>query len=71
MKFTIDAMKMILTTHRLKKNGSFEKFEDDPKVLLDDDMVFNSYQEAKAWKLGKDEVVIDGEKVKLVPVRLT
>jgi hypothetical protein len=67
MKFTIDAMKMILTTHRLKKNGSFEKFEDDPKVLLDDDMVFNSYQEAKAWKLGKDEVVIDGEKVKVSP----
>lgn len=67
MKFTIDAMNMIFTTHRLKKNGSFEKFQADSKVLLDDDMAFDSYQAAKAWKLGKDEVVIDGEKVKVNP----
>lgn len=68
MKFTIDVSKLIDTTHRLKKDGIFKKYEGEhDKEILDDDLTFNNYYEAKVWKNNTDYVDVEGETMPVNP----
>jgi hypothetical protein len=65
MKFTIDVVKLIMTTHRLKKDGTFKEisFID----VLPDDMIFDTIQEAQFWKENQSEFQVVGKMIKANP----
>ncbi|NMH72794.1 hypothetical protein HF078_06900 [Bacillus sp. RO2] len=69
MKFTIDVSTMIRTEHRLKKDGSFKKFTGaEEKELLEDDMTFDSYNDAKYWKSNTEYIEVEEERIEVNPI---
>lgn len=70
MKFTINAEQLMEITHRLKKSGNFEKYTDDPTVIMDDDYTFESYSEAKQWKQAQSKVEIDDLEIEANPTSI-
>nr|WP_259549244.1 hypothetical protein [Heyndrickxia oleronia] len=68
MKYTIDIYKIIYTTHRLKKDGTFKPFKlSHEKELEEDDYTFDSYANAKIWLDNQDYVEASGEKIPVNP----
>lgn len=68
MKYTIDVDNILTTTHRLKKEGIFKKYTGDhEKDILEDDLTFDDYYDARNFKEKLEFVEIDGEKIKANP----
>ncbi|MGE7637627.1 hypothetical protein [Peribacillus frigoritolerans] len=68
MKYTIDIYKMIYTTHRLKKDGSFKEINSQyEKDVSDDDYTFDDYYEARQWKEKQTFVEVDGKRLEVNP----
>lgn len=70
MKFTIDVLKFVLTEYRLKKDGTFKKVQGiDPKIILEDDYLFDDYFQAKNWTKENPHIELDGKIIDLSPDR--
>lgn len=68
LKFTIDIAELIGTTHRLKKDGNFKRFEGQhDKDIHEDDFTFDNYYEAKIWKTNHEYIEVDGSKIPVNP----
>ncbi|RDW16501.1 hypothetical protein CWR48_15760 [Oceanobacillus arenosus] len=68
MIFTINAVKIIFPTHRLKNDGEFRNIEkENESNVLDNDMTFSSYNSADLWLERNKTVTIDGQIVETKP----
>jgi len=68
LKFTIDIARLIEITHRLKKDGSFKRFEgENDKEVLEDDLIFDNYYDAKLWKSNNEYIEVEGRKILVNP----
>ncbi|MEX3711209.1 hypothetical protein ABFV99_02270 [Cytobacillus horneckiae] len=68
MIYTIDVSEFLGTSHRLKQDGLFKKFEsDDEKEILEDDLTFDDYYKAKNWMANNKFVELDGKQIAVNP----
>ncbi|MCD9026034.1 hypothetical protein [Cohnella silvisoli] len=60
VKFTIDAVQIIMTTHRLQEDNTFKKVEEGADHIANGDKVFDDYFQADTWKKRHPVVEFDG-----------
>jgi hypothetical protein len=68
LKYTIDVTGILTTTHRLKKDDTFKKFfGEHDKEIMDDDLTFDNYYEAKRWKQNHKFIEVEEKRIEVSP----
>lgn len=66
MVFTINAYKIPLeSVYRLKNNYTWKPQKGFSKIDYEDDMIFNTHEEAEAWLDDNNILIVNGEKVNI------
>lgn len=71
MLFTIDASQHLIIVYRLKNDGQWRQIEYGTHEYYEDDMIFETFEQANSWLEGHDTVVINNTRVETRPESVT